>query len=172
MRSLVSGTSDWLTTSTPPGLTAGSKRSIDGMLSTTAEVGWAVRGEPISTSDTMIVHRADMFGLAQLYQIRGRVGRSKTRAYAYLTTKPRGRLTATAEKRLRVLSSLDTLGAGFTLASQDLDISGAGNLLGDVTLDIEKVPGLPERVNAPVCGVSRRHPERRAQDPRQRGRGR
>ena len=79
----------------------------------------------------MIIHRADMFGMAQLYQIRGRVGRSKTRAYAFLTTKPKGKLTATAEKRLRVLGSLDSLGAGFTLASQDLDIRGAGNLLGD-----------------------------------------
>ncbi|MBW4708838.1 transcription-repair coupling factor [Roseobacter sp. YSTF-M11] len=88
-------------------------------------------GLDIPTANTMVVHRADMFGLAQLYQIRGRVGRSKTRAYAYLTTKPRARLTATAEKRLRVLSSLDTLGAGFTLASQDLDIRGAGNLLGE-----------------------------------------
>jgi transcription-repair coupling factor (superfamily II helicase) len=72
-----------------------------------------------------------MFGLAQLYQIRGRVGRSKTRAYAYLTTKPRAKLTPAAEKRLRVLGSLDTLGAGFTLASQDLDIRGAGNLIGE-----------------------------------------
>jgi transcription-repair coupling factor (superfamily II helicase) len=88
-------------------------------------------GLDIPTANTMVVHRADMFGLAQLYQIRGRVGRSKTRAYAYLTTKPRARLTATAEKRLRVLGSLDTLGAGFTLASQDLDIRGAGNLLGE-----------------------------------------
>ncbi len=88
-------------------------------------------GLDIPTANTMVVHRADMFGLAQLYQIRGRVGRSKTRAYAYLTTKPRQRLTATAEKRLRVLGSLDTLGAGFTLASQDLDIRGAGNLLGE-----------------------------------------
>ena len=88
-------------------------------------------GLDIPTANTMIIHRADMFGLAQLYQIRGRVGRSKTRAYAYLTTKPRMKLTATAEKRLRVLGSLDTLGAGFTLASQDLDIRGAGNLLGE-----------------------------------------
>ncbi|WP_424943161.1 transcription-repair coupling factor [Aliiroseovarius crassostreae] len=88
-------------------------------------------GIDIPTANTMIVHRADMFGLAQLYQIRGRVGRSKTRAYAYLTTKPRAPLTATAEKRLRVLGSLDTLGAGFTLASQDLDIRGAGNLVGE-----------------------------------------
>ena len=88
-------------------------------------------GLDIPTANTMIVHRADMFGLAQLYQIRGRVGRSKTRAYAYLTTKPRAKLTTLAEKRLRVLGSLDTLGAGFTLASQDLDIRGAGNLLGE-----------------------------------------
>ena len=88
-------------------------------------------GLDIPTANTMIVHRADMFGLAQLYQIRGRVGRSKTRAYAYLTTKPRAKLTPTAEKRLRVLGSLDTLGAGFALASQDLDIRGAGNLVGE-----------------------------------------
>ncbi|MCF6232496.1 MAG: transcription-repair coupling factor [Rhodobacteraceae bacterium] len=88
-------------------------------------------GLDIPTANTMIVHRADMFGLAQLYQIRGRVGRSKTRAYAYLTTRPRKPLTVTAQKRLRVLGSLDQLGAGFTLASQDLDIRGAGNLLGE-----------------------------------------
>ncbi|GGE23525.1 transcription-repair-coupling factor [Primorskyibacter flagellatus] len=88
-------------------------------------------GLDIPTANTMVVHRADMFGLSQLYQIRGRVGRAKTRAYAYLTTKPRVKLTPSAEKRLRVLGSLDTLGAGFTLASQDLDIRGAGNLLGE-----------------------------------------
>ena len=88
-------------------------------------------GLDIPTANTMIVWRSDMFGLSQLYQIRGRVGRSKTRAYAYLTTKPRQKLTATAQKRLRVLGSIDTLGAGFTLASQDLDIRGAGNLLGE-----------------------------------------
>ena len=88
-------------------------------------------GLDIPTANTMVVHRADMFGLSQLYQIRGRVGRAKTRAYAYLTTKPRMRLTPSAEKRLRVLGSLDQLGAGFTLASQDLDIRGAGNLLGE-----------------------------------------
>ena len=80
-------------------------------------------GLDIPTANTMIVWRADMFGLSQLYQIRGRVGRSKTRAYAYLTTKPRQKLTDTAQKRLRVLGSIDTLGAGFTLASQDLDLS-------------------------------------------------
>jgi transcription-repair coupling factor (superfamily II helicase) len=88
-------------------------------------------GLDIPTANTMVIHRADMFGLAQLYQIRGRVGRSKTRAYAYLTTKPRMKLTRTADKRLRVLGSLDSLGAGFTLASQDLDIRGAGNILGE-----------------------------------------
>ena len=88
-------------------------------------------GLDIPTANTMIVWRSDMFGLAQLYQIRGRVGRSKTRAYAYLTTKPRQKLTDVAQKRLRVLGSIDTLGAGFTLASQDLDIRGAGNLLGE-----------------------------------------
>ena len=88
-------------------------------------------GLDIPTANTMIIYRADMFGLSQLYQIRGRVGRSKTRAFAYLTTKPRSKLTPTAEKRLRVLGSLDSLGAGFTLASQDLDIRGAGNLLGE-----------------------------------------
>jgi transcription-repair coupling factor (superfamily II helicase) len=88
-------------------------------------------GLDIPTANTMVVHRSDMFGLSQLYQIRGRVGRSKTRAYCYLTTKPRAKLTATAEKRLRVLGSIDTLGAGFSLASQDLDIHGAGNLLGE-----------------------------------------
>ncbi len=88
-------------------------------------------GLDIPSANTLIVHRADMFGLAQLYQIRGRVGRAKTRAYAYLTTPPEQQLTEGAEKRLRVLQSLDSLGAGFQLASHDLDIRGGGNLLGD-----------------------------------------
>ncbi len=88
-------------------------------------------GLDIPTANTLIVHRADMMGLAQLYQIRGRIGRSKQRGYAYLTVPPRRVLTANAEKRLKVLQSLDTLGAGFTLASHDLDIRGAGNLLGE-----------------------------------------
>ena len=79
----------------------------------------------------MIVHRADMFGLGQLYQLRGRVGRSKTRAYALFTVPAKRQMTPQAEKRLKVLQSLDTLGAGFQLASHDLDIRGAGNLLGD-----------------------------------------
>ena len=88
-------------------------------------------GIDVPTANTLIVHRADMFGLAQLYQIRGRVGRSKQRAYAYLTTSPRKKMTDGAQRRLKVLQSLDTLGAGFTLASHDLDIRGAGNLLGE-----------------------------------------
>ncbi len=88
-------------------------------------------GLDIPAANTLIVERADMFGLAQLYQIRGRVGRSKLRAYAFFMTEPRKKLTPQAEKRLRVLGSLDSLGAGFNLASQDLDIRGAGNILGE-----------------------------------------
>ncbi|MEQ8825341.1 MAG: transcription-repair coupling factor [Filomicrobium sp.] len=88
-------------------------------------------GLDVPNANTMIVHRADIFGLAQLYQIRGRVGRSKTRAYAYITTQPGKVLTPGAEKRLKVLHSLDSLGAGFSLASHDLDQRGAGNLLGE-----------------------------------------
>ena len=88
-------------------------------------------GLDIPRANTLIVHRADMFGLAQFYQLRGRIGRSKQRAYAYFTISPAGALTANAEKRLEVIQSLDSLGAGFTLASHDLDIRGAGNLLGD-----------------------------------------
>jgi transcription-repair coupling factor (superfamily II helicase) len=81
--------------------------------------------------NTLVIHRADMFGLGQLYQLRGRVGRGKQRGYAYLTWPPNMRLSAAAEKRLTVMQTLDALGAGFTLASHDLDIRGAGNLLGD-----------------------------------------
>jgi len=88
-------------------------------------------GLDIPTANTLIVHRADMLGLAQLYQLRGRVGRSKTRAYALFTLPANQKITAQAERRLEVLQSLDTLGAGFQLASHDLDIRGAGNLLGD-----------------------------------------
>ena len=100
---------------------------FDVLLSTTI----VESGLDIPAANTLIVERADMFGLAQLYQIRGRVGRSRVRAYAFLTTEPRKKLTPQAEKRLRVLGALDSLGAGFTLASQDLDIRGAGNLLGE-----------------------------------------
>lgn len=88
-------------------------------------------GLDIPSANTIIIHRADRFGLAQLYQLRGRVGRSKLRAYAYLTTPADTALSEVAQKRLKVLGDLDSLGAGFQLASHDLDIRGAGNLLGD-----------------------------------------
>lgn len=88
-------------------------------------------GLDIPRANTLIVHRADMFGLGQLYQLRGRVGRSKLRAYAYFTLPTDRSIGAMAEKRLNVLQSLDHLGAGFTLASHDLDLRGAGNLLGE-----------------------------------------
>ena len=100
---------------------------FDVLLSTTI----VESGLDIPTANTLIVHRADMFGLAQLYQLRGRVGRSKLRAYALLTLPANRTLTTMAEKRLKVLQSLDTLGAGFQLASHDLDLRGAGNLLGE-----------------------------------------
>ena len=102
-------------------------RQYDVLLSTSI----VESGLDIPTANTLIVHRSDRFGLAQLYQLRGRVGRSKTRAYAYFTVPIGTRLTPAAEKRLNVLQSLDTLGAGFSLASHDLDIRGAGNLLGE-----------------------------------------
>ena len=102
-------------------------RKYDVLLSTTI----VESGLDIPSANTMIIHRADRFGLAQLYQLRGRVGRAKVRAYAYMTTAPGRTMTVGAEKRLKVLSDLDSLGAGFQLASHDLDIRGAGNLLGD-----------------------------------------
>ncbi|BBB09478.1 transcription-repair coupling factor [Sphingopyxis sp. EG6] len=102
-------------------------RKYDVLLSTTI----VESGLDIPSANTLIIHRADRFGLAQLYQLRGRVGRGKTRAYAYLTTPEHGAITDTAEKRLKLLGDLDTLGAGFQLASHDLDIRGAGNLVGD-----------------------------------------
>ena len=88
-------------------------------------------GLDIPAANTLIVHRADMYGLAQLYQLRGRIGRSKIRGYAYLTLPPRRVPTGAAEKRLKVMQALEGLGAGFSLASHDLDIRGAGNLLGE-----------------------------------------
>jgi transcription-repair coupling factor (superfamily II helicase) len=103
------------------------ERKFDILLSTTI----IESGLDIPTANTLVVHRSDMFGLAQLYQLRGRVGRSKQRAYALFTVPANQTLTAGAEKRFKVLQSLDSLGAGFTLASHDLDIRGAGNLLGE-----------------------------------------
>ena len=103
----------------------------DGKIDVLISTNIVESGLDIPSANTMVVHRADMFGLAQLYQLRGRIGRSKQRAYAYLTTPADRKLTDTAERRLQVLQSLDQLGAGFSVASHDLDIRGAGNLLGE-----------------------------------------
>ena len=100
------------------------ERKVDVLVSTNI----VESGLDIPTANTMIVQKADMFGLSQLYQLRGRIGRSKARAYAYLTTPADKKLTDTATRRLEVLQSLDQLGAGFTVASHDMDIRGAGNL--------------------------------------------
>jgi transcription-repair coupling factor (superfamily II helicase) len=108
-------------------MTAFDDRAFDLLLSTNI----IESGLDIPSANTLIVHRSDMFGLAQLYQLRGRIGRSKVRGYAYLTLPERKKLTVTAQRRLEVMQTLDNLGAGFQLASHDLDIRGAGNLLGD-----------------------------------------
>ena len=108
-------------------MTAFDDREFDLLLSTDI----IESGLDIPSANTLVVHRSDMFGLAQLYQLRGRIGRSKVRGYAYLTLPEKRKLSATAERRLEVMQTLDNLGAGFQLASHDLDIRGAGNLLGD-----------------------------------------
>ena len=139
-------------------MTAFYEGKYDVLLSTTI----VESGLDIPRANTLIIHRADRFGLAQLYQLRGRVGRSKLRAYAYFTT-PRDQLmTETAEKRLRVLQSLDSLGAGFQLASHDLDMRGSGNLLGDQQSGHVKEVGvelyqqmLEDAVNALQAGQGR-----------------
>ncbi len=104
---------------------------VDGKTELLLSTNIVESGLDIPSANTMLIHRADMFGLAQLYQLRGRIGRGKIRAYCYLTTPPGKVLTESAAKRLDVLQTLDSLGAGFTLASHDLDIRGAGNLLGE-----------------------------------------
>jgi transcription-repair coupling factor (superfamily II helicase) len=103
----------------------------DGKIDVLVSTNIVESGLDIPTANTLIVHRGDRFGLSQLYQLRGRIGRSKSRAYAYLTTPANQKLTETAERRLQVLQSLDQLGAGFSVASHDMDIRGAGNLLGE-----------------------------------------
>ncbi|WP_018147286.1 transcription-repair coupling factor [Henriciella marina] len=108
-------------------MTAFYEGEFDVLLSTTI----VESGLDIPRANTLVIYRSDMFGLAQLYQLRGRVGRSKLRAYAYLTTPRQQVMTPGAERRLRILQSLDSLGAGFQLASHDLDMRGSGNLLGD-----------------------------------------
>jgi len=104
---------------------------VDGKFDVLLSTNIVESGLDIRNANTMIIHRADMFGLAQLYQLRGRIGRGKIRAYAYLTVPPGRALNEAAAKRLEVMQTLDTLGAGFQLASHDLDIRGAGNLLGE-----------------------------------------
>jgi transcription-repair coupling factor (superfamily II helicase) len=108
-------------------MTAFYERKVDVLVSTNI----VESGLDIPTANTLIVNKADKFGLSQLYQLRGRIGRSKVRAYAYLTTPPDKKLTDNATRRLEVLQSLDQLGAGFSIASHDMDIRGAGNLLGE-----------------------------------------
>ncbi|HVW73796.1 MAG TPA: transcription-repair coupling factor [Rhizomicrobium sp.] len=108
-------------------MTAFYERKVDVLVSTNI----VESGLDIPTANTLIVNKADKFGLSQLYQLRGRIGRSKQRAYAYLTTPQDKKLTETATRRLEVLQSLDQLGAGFSVASHDMDIRGAGNLLGE-----------------------------------------
>ena len=103
----------------------------DGEYDTLLSTSIIESGLDIPSANTIVIHGADRFGLAQLYQMRGRVGRSKTRAYAYLTYNENNGLTEGAEKRLKVMQSLDSLGAGFNLASYDLDLRGAGNLVGE-----------------------------------------
>jgi len=115
---------------TPTDLEEVMTRFYDGAIDVLVSTNIIESGLDLPSVNTIIIHRADMYGLAQLYQLRGRVGRSKIRAYAYLTLPPGRILTKAAEKRLEVMHSLDTLGAGFSLASHDLDIRGAGNLLG------------------------------------------
>jgi transcription-repair coupling factor (superfamily II helicase) len=115
--------------------------------------------------NTLIIHRADMFGLGQLYQLRGRVGRGKQRGYAYLTWPPHHSLAPTAQKRLEVMQTLDNLGAGFTLASHDLDIRGAGNLLGEEQsgqireVGIELYQEMLEEAVADLRAGARKRPE-------------
>jgi transcription-repair coupling factor (superfamily II helicase) len=104
---------------------------VDGKVDVLLSTNIVESGLDIRNANTMVIHRADMFGLAQLYQLRGRIGRGKMRAYAYLTLPPGRALNEAAGKRLEVMQTLDTLGAGFQLASHDLDIRGAGNLLGE-----------------------------------------
>ncbi|HYX02921.1 MAG TPA: transcription-repair coupling factor, partial [Reyranella sp.] len=104
---------------------------VDGKVDVLLSTNIVESGLDIRNANTMVIHRADMFGLAQLYQLRGRIGRGKMRAYAYLTVPPGRALNEAAGKRLEVMQTLDTLGAGFQLASHDLDIRGAGNLLGE-----------------------------------------
>lgn len=127
-------------------------------------------GIDVPRANTLIVHRCDLFGLSQLYQIRGRIGRSKDRAYAYLTL-PQGKsLSAEAQRRIDVMQTLDSLGAGFQLASHDLDIRGAGNILGDQQSGHIKEIGVElyqQMLQEAIQEIKNRknHPERKPESP-------
>ena len=108
-------------------MTAFYDRQYDLLLSTNI----VESGIDIASANTLIIHRSDLFGLAQLYQLRGRVGRSKAQSYAYLTMPANKPISETAQRRLEIMQTLDKLGAGFTLASHDMDIRGTGNLVGE-----------------------------------------
>jgi transcription-repair coupling factor (superfamily II helicase) len=116
---------------TPTELDKTMNQFFDGEFDVLLSTAIVESGLDIQSANTIIIHRADMFGLSQLYQLRGRVGRGKIRAYAYFTVEPRKAMTDNALKRLEVIQGLDTLGAGFSVASHDMDIRGFGNLLGD-----------------------------------------
>jgi transcription-repair coupling factor (superfamily II helicase) len=103
---------------------------VDGQIDVLVSTAIVESGLDIPASNTIIINRADRFGLAQLYQLRGRVGRERQQAYAYLLIPPDARLDETAQRRLRVIEEMTELGAGFRLAMRDLEIRGAGNLLG------------------------------------------
>jgi transcription-repair coupling factor (superfamily II helicase) len=103
---------------------------VDGQADVLVSTAIVESGLDIPASNTIIINRADRFGLAQLYQLRGRVGRERLQAYAYLLIPADGRIDETAQRRLRVIEELTDLGAGFKLALRDLEIRGSGNLLG------------------------------------------
>jgi len=139
---------------------------IDGKTELLLSTNIVESGLDIPTANTMIIHRSDMFGLAQLYQLRGRIGRGKIRAYCYLTLPPGQKPTESAKKRLDVLQTLDSLGAGFTLASHDLDIRGAGNLLGEEQSGHVKEVGveLYQRMLEEAVAAAKAHIDEEADD--------
>jgi transcription-repair coupling factor (superfamily II helicase) len=114
-------------------------------------------GIDISIANTIIVYKAEMFGLSQLYQIRGRVGRGDVRAYAYLMHTANKKLTDNAKKRLKILQDIDSLGVGFNIASHDMDIRGSGNILGDEQSGHVKETGIElynEMLNEEIANMS------------------
>src|SRR5262247_1024376 len=111
-------------------LEAAMVKFVDGQIDVLVSTAIVESGLDIPASNTIIINRADRFGLAQLYQLRGRVGRERQQAYAYLLVPADGRVDEQAQRRLRVLQELTELGSGFKLALRDLEIRGAGNLLG------------------------------------------